>query len=308
VATQTSDTRVFDDLFTTTAHNTRSQRYDNIFKTSALWARLHANDRKVLLDGGARIERAIEYGTNGTVKSHGDYETLDLTPQEHLTVAIDDWKQIAGTVSISRAEERKNSGRAKLIDLVDSKLRNLDMSFTEAMNGQLLNPTGATFGTAGNGGKDINPLPLLISKAATTVHAINESNDAYWANQRKASASANSQTITWQAFVSELNNFYNTCSKGTGGRPDIVLTSQLGYEKYEEALQTYLVYRALYDLRRGWRVILPNLEQCALLKIDYTDLEEVANSEEGWADTLIVNQLPPEQRKDFIFQILEFFR
>jgi hypothetical protein len=44
-------------------------------------------------------------------------------------------------------------------------------------------------------------------------------------------------------------------------------------KSYEDALKLYLVYRLLHDLRRGWRVILPNLEQCALLKIKYLHVE-----------------------------------
>jgi len=44
--------------------------------------------------------------------------------------------------------------------------------------------------------------------------------------------------------------------------------------KYEQALQDFLLYRSMADLRRSWRVVLPNLEQCALLAIEYEDLDE----------------------------------
>ena len=33
--------------------------------------------------------------------------------------------------------------------------------------------------------------------------------------------------------------------------------------KYEDTFQTFLLYRAIADLRRSWRIVLPNLEQCA---------------------------------------------
>ena len=78
--------------------------------------------------------------------------------------------------------------------------------------------------------------------------------------------------------------------------------------KYHEALKKYLVYLALYDLRRGWRVILPNLEQCALLKVDYLDIEEIAKWEEGWATVPLLQSLAADQRRELLFQILEFFR
>ena len=79
-------------------------------------------------------------------------------------------------------------------------------------------------------------------------------------------------------------------------------------KKYEEVFQKYLVYRALYDLRRGWRVNVPNLEQCALLDIDYENLNEVANYEPIWKGAIILKDLNADDRKQFIFQILEFFR
>lgn len=77
---------------------------------------------------------------------------------------------------------------------------------------------------------------------------------------------------------------------------------------YEQALQKYLVYRALYDLRRGWRVVLPNLEQCALLTVDYRDLDEVAAAGEAWAAVPLVNELTTAQRREFLTIILDFFR
>jgi len=78
--------------------------------------------------------------------------------------------------------------------------------------------------------------------------------------------------------------------------------------EYEEVLQTYLVYRALYDLRRSWRVVLPNLEQCALLNIEYANLEAICADDNGWTDDPLANQMNPDERKVFIQNILEFFR
>jgi ATP-dependent helicase YprA (DUF1998 family) len=50
----------------------------------------------------------------------------------------------------------------------------------------------------------------------------------------------------------------------------------------EKALKDVLGYRLYYDLRRGWRITLPNLEQCGLLEISYTSLEEVCRDQEIW--------------------------
>ena len=79
-------------------------------------------------------------------------------------------------------------------------------------------------------------------------------------------------------------------------------------QAYKEALKKYLVYLALYDLRRSWRVVLPNLEQCALLKIDYANLDDIAAWEEGWAAVPLLGQMDTRSRHDLLFQMLEFFR
>lgn len=77
---------------------------------------------------------------------------------------------------------------------------------------------------------------------------------------------------------------------------------------YEEALQKYIMYRALADLRRSWRIVLPNLEQCGLLAINYADLPEVTREEDFWSDAPIVNELDADEREIFLTTILDFFR
>lgn len=77
---------------------------------------------------------------------------------------------------------------------------------------------------------------------------------------------------------------------------------------YEQQFQTYLFYRAIADLRRSWRIILPNLEQCALLAIEYLELRDVAAEEGFWQDTTLLNQLSHDDRNDFLCTILDFFR
>lgn len=76
---------------------------------------------------------------------------------------------------------------------------------------------------------------------------------------------------------------------------------------FEQCFQDYLVYRAIADLRRSWRIVLPNLEQCGLLAIEYDGLEEIA-AEPAWNDVLLVRDLSPAERKEFLCTILDFFR
>ena len=53
----------------------------------------------------------------------------------------------------------------------------------------------------------------------------------------------------------------------------------------QRALKTVLVYSVLADVRRGWRINMPNLEQCGLLEISYDGLEEYCGMDELWEGT-----------------------
>ncbi|GAB3869216.1 DEAD/DEAH box helicase [Hymenobacter segetis] len=89
---------------------------------------------------------------------------------------------------------------------------------------------------------------------------------------------------------------------------DIVPTFAAQIKGYQEALKDFLMYRALYDLRRSWRVIMPNLEQSGLLQIEYGYVEENCADDAAWQDTPIFNQLKPKQREKVTRQLLDYFR
>ena len=79
-------------------------------------------------------------------------------------------------------------------------------------------------------------------------------------------------------------------------------------EDNRQALRDYITYRLLLDLRRGWRYVLPNLEQTALLRINYKNLEELVNKENYWSEIELFNQMTTEERKENCIQILNYFR
>ncbi len=75
------------------------------------------------------------------------------------------------------------------------------------------------------------------------------------------------------------------------------------------ALRDVLGYRLYRDLRRGWRVTSPNLEQCGLLEIRYQSLDEVCAAEDVWADkhpALATASAPT--RRDVSRVLLDFMR
>ena len=54
--------------------------------------------------------------------------------------------------------------------------------------------------------------------------------------------------------------------------------------------------------------MLPNLEQCALLQIDYDHLDEIAAMDKLWTDVPLFNQIGAGDRRELIRVTLDFFR
>ena len=75
-----------------------------------------------------------------------------------------------------------------------------------------------------------------------------------------------------------------------------------------EALRNYIAYRIIQDLKRGWRYILPNLEQTALLEITYQSIEKDCADDSLWINVDLLQNWNTDKRKEFILQILNYFR
>lgn len=76
----------------------------------------------------------------------------------------------------------------------------------------------------------------------------------------------------------------------------------------EDAFKDFIMYRLLHDLRRSWRVVLPNLEQCALLRIEYKHLAESVQDNSLWQPNELLFKMTPAERQEFLHQVFDFFR
>jgi hypothetical protein len=75
-----------------------------------------------------------------------------------------------------------------------------------------------------------------------------------------------------------------------------------------EAFQQVLEYRLYEDLRRGWRVVQPNLEQCGLLRVDYKGLSDLVQREDLWQSVSFISWLPLPERESLLRVVLDEMR
>ncbi len=249
----------YDALLSSTLFAYRDQLVDNIFKDSAFLAALREMGAVQRQDGGERISMSLMYGTNDTVKSYSGYEVIDTTPQDDTTTAFYDWREIAGTISISRKEERQNSGESRIFNLLESKVKNAEMSLRETVNTQLVQGTvsSATF-VPGNSAKDLNPLGYFFRKANATdpttggnVGNIAGADESWWRHNTAILDTTTADTgnafalnvSTYAGMKVALRRMYNYCSRGSGGSPNLCLGDQVSFETYENALDTSVRYQ-----------------------------------------------------------------
>lgn len=75
-----------------------------------------------------------------------------------------------------------------------------------------------------------------------------------------------------------------------------------------EAMIAYIEYRAYQDLKRGWRIVQPNLEQCGLLTIAYEGLEDICERDQLWQHDPTLAQASSENRFETIKAFLDHVR
>jgi len=212
----------FDALLSTTLANYRDQLTDNVFTARPLTYFLQDKGRIRMLNGGTKIVEPLIYGTNSTVASYSGYDSLSLTPQAGITAAEYDWKQYASTIAISGIEEAKNNGEQEIINLLEAKIMQAEESMREGFN-QMFFADGT-----GNSGKDWNGLGNIV-EASGTVGGINRATagNEYWRSYEENTAGALS--------LAQMATAYNTVSVGND-HPDMILTTQTLFEKYEALL------------------------------------------------------------------------
>lgn len=232
----------FDALLSTTLANYRDKLTDNVFTARPLTYWLSDKGRIRTESGGTKLVEQLIYGENSTVRSYSGYETLSLTPQEGISAAEYDWKQYAASIAISGIEEAKNNGEHAIIDLLEAKIMQAEESLREGFNRMF-------FGNGtGNSGKDWNGLGNLV-ESGNTVGGIDSSavGNEFWRSYEDNAAGA----LT----LAQMATAYNSVSVGND-HPDVILTTQTLFEKYESLLQPQLRYTDTKTADAGFQNLL----------------------------------------------------
>lgn len=104
-----------------------------------------------------------------------------------------------------------------------------------------------------------------------------------------------------QAIFDSLNLAFSAYAKN----PDVTFAN--ARRDTDKVMREVLAYRIYRDLKRGWRVTAPNLEQCDLLQIEYRDLAEVARADQLFDQPFLI-RADPELRERVLKTLLDWMR
>ena len=226
----------FNSLLSTTLQNYQPTLVDNIFKDLVLLNHLNERGRVRVEEGGTQIIEPLLYAVNDTVGTYSGYDAIDLTPQEGISAAEYDWKQMAASIAISGIEEAKNRGTEAIIKLLNAKIMQAEMSLKTTLNEQL-------FGSA-SASTDFNGLGNIVGTQNNTVGGIDSTTNTWWNP---------TQATTMGATLSLVNmaDVYNRASKGSDV-PDLIITNTSLFEKYESLLTNNVRYQDVAKANAGF--------------------------------------------------------
>ncbi len=212
----------YSDITATTLKYYEKKLYDNIFKAYPFLEKLLSKGQVKLFESGEKIFIPLEYGTNSTVAWISKNGTISTDPQTIITAAEDAWRILPGTVLFNDLDNVLNRGEAQIVDLMKSKVKNLEKSMKKKLAESL--HTAQT-------GEAMNGLPDIVS-TSTTLHGIAVADFATWAS---AYANDTAEPLS----IIDMTTAYNTVSDGAD-HVDLIDSSQTLFEKYESLVAPQL--------------------------------------------------------------------
>ena len=229
-------------LLTTTLQNFRNQLVDNFSDATPTMWWLTSNGRKRTYSGGQSIEVPLMYGAT-QVQPFSGYDNLLTEPAEGIAPATFLAKKYQVPIVISRDHETDNMGESAIINLLEAKVKQAEISFKEELNRDMIN-NGYAGPTSGVGTVAPDPMRItgffdfLQDAAGTRPYGGIANTNTWWQNQvidiQTPSAPATEAALQ-AALIENMRTLYLNCSRGSDA-PDLVLCDQATYELYEETL------------------------------------------------------------------------
>jgi hypothetical protein len=195
-------------------------------------------------DGGQSIDVPLLTGSNSTVQSYHQYQTIDTTPQQGIGPAMIDWREYAVTVTISKFEELVNmDSKSRVINLLQTKQVQAEKSIIDRLNSDCWkgDPSGTTGAPGGKTNTtDIEGIPYWVQgnpTFAASVAGIAQGTYSFWRNQYNAAGEV--VAATNPSFAAEGKNDIQLQIMEASGGP--------GLDEVDALFTTKTIFNYLWD-------------------------------------------------------------
>jgi len=218
------------DILATTIESRTRKIADNVTNNNALLAKLKKQGRIKTFSGGHKIMQELSFAENNNAGWYSGYDLLPVGVSDVISAAEYDIKQAAVPVVISGLEQLQNSGREKLIDLMEARLEVAESTMANLITGGLYSD-----GTAA-GGKQIDGLAaaLPVDPTAAAYGGIDGATFTFWQNAVSDQTSANGLDST--KIEGYWNLLWASLVRGME-RPDLIMADTTVWNTYVKALQ-----------------------------------------------------------------------
>lgn len=219
------------EIITTTLRNRSGKLADNVSKGNALLFKLKEQGAWKPASGRTIVQE-LDY-QEGNFQWYSGYETINITPPDVLTAAEFNWKQAAGSVSISGLEkEVQNVGKEQVINLLEARIKNGERTVKNNVT------TGMYATGTGSSGKEIGGLQLLVADTPTsgTVGGIDRATYTFWRNQSYSSATDGGAAASAANIQAYMNALWLRTIRGDD-KPSVILADANYYNFFWASLQ-----------------------------------------------------------------------
>jgi hypothetical protein len=218
------------DIIATTIESRTKTIADNVTKNNVLLMKLKQRGNIKTFSGGYKILQELSFAENSNAGWYSGYDILPVGVSDVISAAEFNIKQAAVPVVISGLEMLQNSGKERMIDLMDSRITVAESTLANLIAGGLYSD-----GTAA-GGKQIDGLNAAVPVDPTTgtYGGIDRATWTFWRSQISDQTAANGLDPTQiQGF---WNDLWASMVRGTD-RPDLIVCDSTVWAAYMQSLQ-----------------------------------------------------------------------
>jgi hypothetical protein len=220
------------DIVATTLSSRTRKIADNVTNNNALLAKLKKQGRIKTFSGGRNIYQELSFAENTNAGWYSGYDLLPVGVSDVISAAEFDIKQAAVPVIISGLEQLQNSGKERMIDLLESRMEVAEATMANLITGGIYSDGSAA------GGKQIDGLEAMLPVDPTAAPYggidANTAVGAFWQNAvSDNTAAAGLDPLLIQGLWNEL---WASLVRGQD-RPDLIMTDNTVWNAYMASLQ-----------------------------------------------------------------------